>query len=121
MLDIKSHSQLAEAGADMMLACALVATLTASAPLFRGMSFWLRMMRASAANPAPVFQAPWSVPSRLSWTPIQGWAAWSRACMPEPKVPTEPAPAAAEPLPSDPAFSSYRSSGGHAAAQVIVA
>jgi hypothetical protein len=52
--------------------------------------------------------------SRLAWAPLQGWAAWSRACQPQ----AEAAPA--EPPSPDPAFASYRSAGGHAVAQVIV-
>ena len=108
MLDIKSRSQLAEATADMIRACALATARAASAPMFQGMSFWSWMLRSSATRPAPAFPA------------ITGRMALSRACTPTPDAQTEQAQTPAEP-PTDPAFSSYRSSGGHAVAQVIVA
>ena len=92
MLDVRSHSQLAEATAGMMRACALATARAASAPVFQGMSFWSWMLRTSAARPA---------------------------CKPTPNAQTEQAQTQAEP-PTEPAFSSYRSSGGHAVAQVIV-
>lgn len=108
MLDVRSHSQLAEAIADMMRACALATARAASTPMFQGMSFWSWMLRSSTARPAPVFPA------------IEGWMALSHACTPTPDVQTEHPQTPAQP-PTDPAFSSYRSSGGHAVAQVIVA
>lgn len=89
MLDIKSQSQLAEATAGMMRACALAAARAASAPMFQGMSFWSWMLRTSTARPAPAFPA------------------------------TEPARGPAEPS-ADAAVSSYRSSSGHAVAQVTI-
>jgi hypothetical protein len=107
MLDIKSQSQLAEATADMMRACALAAARAASAPMFQGMSFWSWMVRTSTARPAPVFP------------PIEGWRALSRVGMPVPNAQTEQTPAPAESS-ADAAFSSYRSSSGHAVAQVTV-
>ena len=85
MLDIKPHSQLAEATAEMMRACALATARAASAPMFQGMSFWSWMLRSSTPN-----------------------------------AQTEQAQGSAEP-PTDAAVSSYRSSSGHAVAQVIVA
>ena len=106
MLDVRSHSQLAEATAGMMRACALATARAASAPVFQGMSFWSWMLRTSAAHPAP-------------FSPVEGWMALGRACTPTPNAQTEQAQPQAEP-PTDPAFSSYRSSGGHAVAQVIV-
>jgi hypothetical protein len=103
----KSQLQLAEATVDMMRACALATTRAASAPVFQGMSFWSWMLRTSTARPAPVFP------------PIEGWAAWSRVGMPAPSAQAEQTPAPAESS-ADPAVSSYRSSSGHAVAQVIV-
>ena len=90
MLDIKSQSQLAEATAEMMRACAFATARAASTSMFQGMSFWSRMMLHSPAaisGPAAQIQEP---------------------------------PTSAEP-PADSPFASYRSSGGHAMAQVIVA
>lgn len=118
MLDISSHSRLAEATADMMRACAFATARAAGTSMFQGMSMWSRMLRSSAASPAQV-SAAWAV---HSWNPVEGWAAWSRACIPRLNASTEQSreQVAAEP-PADAAFSSYRSSSGHAVAQVIVA
>ena len=92
MLDIKSQSQLAEATAEMMRACAFATARAASTSMFQGMSFWSRMMLHSpAAIPGPA----------------------------DAHVEEPPTQASAEP-PADSAFASYRSSGGHAVAQVIV-
>lgn len=91
MLDIKSQSQLAEATAEMMRACAFATARAASTSMFQGMSFWSRMMLHSPAaisGPAAQIQEP-------------------------------PTQASAEP-PADSPFASYRSSGGHAVAQVII-
>ena len=107
MFDIKSQSQLAEATANMMRACALATARAASTPMFQGMSFWSWMLRSSTTRPAPAFPG------------IEGWMALSRACMATPGMQTEPAQGRAEPS-ADAAVSSYRSSSGHAVAQVIV-
>jgi hypothetical protein len=117
MHDIKSYTQLAEATAAMMRACAFATARAASTPMFQGMSFWSWMLRSSTA---PVLPSAWAMQSRMSWNPIESWAAWSRACMPMPNAQTEQAQGSAEP-PTDAAVSSYRSSSGHAVAQVIVA
>lgn len=106
MFDIKSQSQLAEATADMMRACALATAQAASTPMFQGMSFWSWMLRSSTTRPAPAFPA------------LEGWMALS-PCISTPSMQMEPAQGPAEP-PADAAVSSYRSSGGHAVAQVIV-
>ena len=66
MLDIKSRSQLAEATADMIRACALATARAASAPMFQGMSFWSWMLRSSATRPAPAFPA---VEGRMAFRP----------------------------------------------------
>jgi hypothetical protein len=107
MLTVKSQTQLADATAEMLRACALLTARTASLSASRNLSLWTQMLAASA-------RSPWSMQSRLAWAPLQGWAAWSRACQPQ----AEAAPA--EPPSPDPAFASYRSAGGHAVAQVIV-
>lgn len=89
MLDIKSHSQLAEATAEMMRACAFATARAASTSMFQGMSFWSRMLNSPAASSGP-----------------------ADAQAQEPPASVEPS--------ADTAFASYRSSGGHAVAQVIV-
>ena len=91
MLDIKSQSQLAEATAEMMRACAFATARAASTSMLQGMSFWSRMMLHSPA----AISGPAMHKSRST------------------------AQASAEP-PADTAFASYRSSGGHAVAQVII-
>lgn len=90
MLDIKSQSQLAEATAEMMRACAFATARAASTSMFQGMSFWSRMLNSPAASSGPDAQAQ------------------------------EPSPPASVEPSADTAFASYRSSGGHAVAQVIV-
>jgi mevalonate pyrophosphate decarboxylase len=90
MLDIKRQSQIADAAADAMRASALAAGRTVSRWMCRGMSLWARMLSGSAPASAA------------------GDAPHARS---ENAPPREPA---------EPAFSSYRSSGGHAVAQVIV-
>jgi hypothetical protein len=112
---IKAQTQLADATADMMRACALLAARTASLSASGGFSLWAQMMAASAGS-------PWCTQSRMAWSPVQRWAAWSRACLaPTELQPAEAAPESiAAPAAPDPAFASYRSAGGHAVAQVIV-
>ena|SRR3990172_1620462 len=112
---IKAQTQLADATADMMRACALLAARTASLSASGSLSLWAQMMAASAGS-------PWSMQSRLAWSPAQGWAAWNRACLPQTELqPAETAPeSVAAPGVPDPTFASYRSAGGHAVAQVIV-
>jgi hypothetical protein len=48
MLDIKSQSQLADATAEMMRACAFATARAASTSMLQGMSFWSRMLHAPA-------------------------------------------------------------------------
>ena len=100
MLDIAAHSRLAEATAEMMRACALATARAASTSMLQSMSFWPRMLYASAAHPA--FAFPSGAPA-LANAPVNATS---------PQVPAEP--------PAD-TFASYRSSGGHAVAQVIIA
>ena len=92
MLDIKSQSQLADATAEMMRACAFATARAASTSMLQGMSFWSRMLNSPAASSEPA-------PAQAQETP--------------PPAPAEPQ--------ADTAFASYRSAGGHAVAQVIVA
>ena len=115
MHTMKTHSQLADAAAEMMRAYTLVATRAATMTASRNISLWALMLAASA-------RAPWAMQSRLAWDPLQGWAAWSRACRQADQAqPAEaPNPTQADAPAPDPAFASYRSAGGHAVAQVIV-
>lgn len=118
MQTLKSQTQLADATADMMRAYARATALAATLSASRGISLWALMLAASA-------QSPWAIQSRLAWGPLQGWAAWSSACgsssREQPGEAAEaPAEVQPEAAPSDPAFASYRSAGGHAVAQVIV-
>lgn len=81
----------------------------------------------------PAFAGRWAGPGTSPgfsmWAPMPDWGMWSRASLPMWNAWLAPlsAPAAAEPAPvakpavPDPApYASYRSAGGHAAAQVIV-
>lgn len=94
MLDIKSQSQLADATAEMMRACAFATARAASTSLLQSMSFWSRMLNASAASSEPA-------PAQVQLPPTSAETSTDTA--------------------TDTAFASYRSSGGHAVAQVIVA
>ena len=93
MIHSKAQIQLADAMANMMRACALATTRAASTSVFQGMSFWAGVVSASANR--------------------QGQA--RDAMLPPPE--DDPSHADAS---SEAAFSSYRSSGGHAVAQIIV-
>lgn len=106
MIDIRSQSQFAEAAAEMMRAYAVATARAASTPMFQGMTFWSRVLHASAARPAPAFPAAWA-----AWSPAPGPEAETQAVETLQPAPAEP--------PTD-TFASYRSSGGHAVAQVIV-
>lgn len=48
MLDIKSQSQLADATAEMMRACAFATARAASTSMLQGMSFWSSMLHVPA-------------------------------------------------------------------------
>jgi hypothetical protein len=69
-------------------------------------------------------------PGFSMWSPMPDWSMWSRASLPmwnawlaplAAPAPARPAPVANKPAAPEPApYASYRSAGGHAAAQVIV-
>jgi len=107
MIDIRSQSQLAEAAAEMMRAYAVATARAASTSMFQGMSFWSRVLHASAARPALVFPAACA----SAWSPTPSPEIETQAVEPPQQMPAEP---------SADTFASYRSSGGHAVAQVIV-
>ena len=82
---------------------------------------------APAMSWAPLAQAWWLGPSVKFWAPVADWSGWGRGPFPAwsgwngaAQVPASPAAnGSVRPAP-DAGFASYRSSGGHAAAQVIV-
>ena len=108
--DARPPYNLAAATTEMMWACALATTRAAVASTARGLALWTEVLRSPIAGP-PF----WSIPL----VPLPSG----------PHAPTEAgqhgasvrdaADAAAAPV-ETPAFASYRSSGGHAAAQVTV-
>jgi hypothetical protein len=96
MLEAQCRTPLAKATADLMGAWALAA----SKPAIQTLNFWTHVLRSSLLFPALAHPQP--MPPHCGDPMLQQAAA------------TEP-PAA------EPGFSSYRSSSGHAVAQVIVA
>lgn len=110
MYDVKSHSQLADATAEMVRACTLATVRSASMAASLGITLWAQMLMPGS---------PWSAQSRLPWEALQSWAAWSPDRFASPKPQPEISAAAATQS-ADPTYASYRSSGGHAAAQVVV-
>ena len=77
------------------------------------------------------FARTWLGPSFSLWAPLGDWGVWGRASMPgwsgwldaaatPMTMLPAPVPASADRAPAPPGFSSYRSSGGHAVAQVMV-
>lgn len=112
MLDIKSQSQIADATADLMRAYALATATVAGRSMLKGMSLWTQMLRSSALAPNPAFAVACAVRSHPTWTVEEGTMAGPCEAQPGAEDFNQPAP--------DSAFSSYRSSGGHAVAQVIV-
>lgn len=144
MLDFKTQSQLADATASIMRAYLIAATDAFAASASRSLSLWSAMAPQGLAAQwsawpwlaggapgmswAPLAQTWWLGPSVTLWAPLADWGAWSRRSHPAwsgwngaaQVPPSGPASnAAARPAP-DPGFASYRSAGGHAAAQVIV-
>jgi hypothetical protein len=96
---------------------------------------WMLRPRLTAPWPAwpALAQTWWLGPSVTFWAPLTGWGAWSRGPVPAwsgwngaVQGPTTQSasqgvmPNGAPPPLAEGAFASYRSAGGHAAAQVIV-
>jgi hypothetical protein len=101
MLEAQCRTPLAKATADFMGAWALAA----SKPALRTLNFWTHVLRSSLLFPAVAHCQ--TMPPHSEGPAFQ---------------PAEKQQAAAtEPPAAEPGFSSYRSSGGHAVAQVIVA
>jgi hypothetical protein len=145
MLDFKAQSQFAQATAAMMCSCAMAATTTLAQSATHSLSLWSQMLRTAdtgtAGWPWPPrqmaawmpFAQTWTGPSFTAWTPLAAdWtAAWARPVLPgwsdtrrgtAPQLRlVSPAKAATEAKAPDPGYASYRSAGGHATAQVIIA
>jgi hypothetical protein len=106
MFDLKAQTQLADATADMMRACSLAAARSASVAASLGFSIWVQMLLPAAS--------PWA----LQWDESRRWAVW-RQTVSQP-VAAQDVQRNAEAAPAEAPYASYRSSGGHASAQVIV-
>jgi hypothetical protein len=103
------------------------------APHLYPAAMWPWQQRESAARATwPPFAHTWLGPSFSLWAPLADWAPWGRATMPAwswwfdaAALGGQVHPAAAQPLEGSAGtgtagYSSYRSTGGHAAAQVVV-
>jgi hypothetical protein len=107
MLDAEPSARLAAAAAGMMWAWPLAAARVADAWVSRSWSVWSQLLR-----PAALPVRPWWP---LVSAPVPAlWLATVTSPQNGPAAVEPPAPAAAEP-----GFASYRSPGGHAAAQVL--
>ena len=111
MLDIKPQPTPAAAFTQMTWAWAFAAARIADAFAARGAAWWSQMLRPAVERPArPVPPEPCPSPSPDEVAcPADGPGA-SLQSLP-----------AGLPAPADAAFASYRSDGGHATAQVIIA
>jgi hypothetical protein len=102
MLEAQCRTPLAKAIADLMGAWALAA----SKPALRTLNFWTHVLRSSLVFPAVAH--------------AQAIPAHSEGLTPPLPQEKQQAPSMQVPA-AEPGFSSYRSSSGHAVAQVIVA
>jgi hypothetical protein len=103
MLDFKTQSQLVDVTAAMMRACLAATTHSWTASAHRGLAMWVDMLSGSGRG----IPDAWPRPSFAPWLQAGDWPAWRRL---------EDA-ATATTIPAG--FSSYRSDGGHAVAQII--
>ena len=88
--------------------------------MFQGISFWARMVRSSAAVPLALFAGACAVHEPPAWSPLAGWRQGSPILV-APGTTSSTQVTAHEPDgTAESTFSSYRSSSGHAVAQVIV-
>jgi hypothetical protein len=103
MLEAKCQTPLAKATAELMGAWALAA----SQPAIQTLNFWTRVLRSSLFFPAVARPQAMPMPVRTEEpAPLQ------------PEV--RPQPASKEVAGAEPGFASYRSSSGHAVAQIVV-
>ena len=102
MLYIETQSQLVGVTAAMMRSCFTATANTWSALACHGLSFWASMLGGG---------------SRSASRPLD-WTAWSRIAVPacNDRIDATAEPGAVPPRAT--AFSSYRSDGGHAVAQI---
>lgn len=115
MNDLKPQPSLAAATAELIWACAFATARVAGTSAVRGASFWWRMLRQPTRRPL------WALPHGPGAFPTPDDTARVAAndCPRghEPIAAAEPDIASAS---AEPPFASYRSAGGHAAAQVIL-
>ena len=93
-----------------------------TAPQLYAWSSW-PWLRDNTVRPAwTPFAGTWPGPTFSLWLPLAEWTAWSRASVPawqgRPEAMAGPEAAAAIPPTAPAGFSSYRSGGGHAVAQI---
>jgi hypothetical protein len=136
MFDLKTQSQLVDATAAMMRSCMTATTKTWAASACHGLSLWAEMLGAGTGRGGAVWRQPGAAgqpmgmtmwPSMANWmttSQLYGWASWpwlrGNAVRPWSGQPdtmaTRAAPATQPTAPAG--FSSYRSGGGHAVAQI---
>ena len=120
MLDLSNQTKFADATAAMMRACAIAATNAMAQSARQGLSFWSDMMCLGAparpvspgVSPAALSPDYWTAFVVGPWTPARSVQTAARPA-------GAPTPAA-QPA-TDSGYASYRSAGGHASAQVVVA
>jgi hypothetical protein len=103
MLDLKAQSQLVDATSAMLRAYIAAATHGWTASATRGFALWADMLGHGNRRGIP----DWSAPSLAPWMPSGDRPAW--------RQPRDAARGSTLPA----GFSSYRSDGGHAVAQII--
>lgn len=136
MLDIHRHHQLAEFGASMARSYSTAAMRAFIATASHGLLLWSSFLAASAAkSPTPDWQSPTAMVEQVMRMSPFGWmtahpaarapaafaSVWPWGASAQEAVVEDIAPGRTEALPSPPPFASYRSAGGHATAQIIMA
>src|SRR5262245_8611808 len=116
--DANSPHNLAAATAEMMWACALATTRITVASTARSLELWSRMLHTPAAAPNWAPAAAPAIEHSMEHAAPSEPAAAVTAPVPDAEAATAAAPGESSSEPSP--FASYRSAGGHAAAQVTV-
>jgi len=132
MLDLRAQTQFADATAAMMRTCAIAATHALARSVTQGLSFWSDVARAANQAREPAWRpasptiplgifpalspAYWMAVAQMS-PQINPWSAWSWGSRSSGGMRRASSPAP----PPDAGFASYRSAGGHASAQVVIA
>ena len=111
MLDIRTQSQLVNATATIMHSCVAAITDTWAASAYRALSLWAEILGAASRSGA----ATWA-PHPLDWTASgRAWApGWNGQIDARLRLPAAAATQSRPPA----GFSTYRSDGGHAVAQI---